>query len=319
MPFAVVTPLWESEPLSRALGAAVYLKMEALQPVGSFKIRGLGRACAARVAAGARRLVCSSGGNAGLAVAYAGRRLGVPVTVVVPRTTSAWARDRIRGEQAEVIEHGAAWAEAHAYALSNMSEESSYVHPFDDPEIWAGHAPMIVEAAEQGPRPGAVVVAVGGGGLLCGVLSGMHAVGWHDVPVLAVETAGAASLAAAVEADALVTLPRITTLATTLGAATVAAEALAWTRRHAVTPWVVTDTDAVRACERFVDDHRVLVEPACGAGLAAVYDGAAPLRALQGSSSASAAAAGSVLVIVCGGAGVSLALLRAWAEATRAV
>jgi L-serine/L-threonine ammonia-lyase len=320
VPFAVVTPLWESEPLSRALGAAVYLKMEALQPVGSFKIRGLGRACATRVAAGARRLVCSSGGNAGLAVAYAGRRLGVPVTVVVPRTTSAWARDRIRGEQAEVVEHGAAWAEAHAYALSNMSEESSYVHPFDDPEIWAGHAPMIVEAAEQGPKPAAVVVAVGGGGLLCGVLTGMHAVGWHDVPVLAVETDGAASFAAAARANALVTLPRITTLATTLGAATVAAEALAWTRRHAVTPWVVTDAAAVRACERFVDDHRVLVEPACGAALAAVYDVAAPLQALQRSSSGvSAPAAGSVLVIVCGGAGVSLALLRAWAEATRAV
>lgn len=313
MPFAVTTPLWDSGPLRAALGVPVYLKMEALQPTGSFKIRGLGRACATLVQAGARRLVCSSGGNAGLAVAYAGRRLGVPVTVVVPRSTGAWARARILDEGAEVVEHGAAWAEAHAYALSNMPEGSSYVHPFDDPEIWAGHAAMIVEAAEQGPRPGAVVVAVGGGGLMCGVLVGMHAVGWNEVPVLAVETRGAGSLAAAVAADALVTLPRIDTLATTLGAATVAAEALAWTRRHPVTPWLVDDAAAVRACERFVDDHRVLVEPACGAGLSAIYDRAPMLIGTAGSS-----AVESVLVIVCGGAGVSLALMRAWADATRA-
>ena len=302
--FAVTTPMWDSEPLSRALGLPVHLKMEALQPCGSFKIRGLGRVCAARVAGGARRLLCSSGGNAGLAVAYAGRRLAVPVTVVVPRSTSAWARERIAAEGAEVIERGAAWAEAHAYALSTMSEGTAYVHPFDDPEIWAGHATMIDEAAAQlQARPGAVVVAVGGGGLLCGVLLGMQRVGWGEVPVLAVETTGAASLAAAIAADALVTLPKITTLATTLGAATVAAEALAWTRRRPVCSWQVSDHAAVRACERFADDHRVLVEPACGAGLAAIYDAAAPLRAT-----------GPVLAIVCGGAGVSLALLREWAS-----
>lgn len=310
MPFAVTTPLWESGPMSRALGVPVHLKMEALQPTGSFKIRGLGRACQARVDAGARRLLCSSGGNAGLAVAYAGRQLGVPVTVVVPRSTSAWARSRIAEQGAEVVEHGAAWAEAHAHALENMSEETAYVHPFDDPEIWEGHAPMIVEAAQQGPQPAAVVVAVGGGGLLCGVLTGMHTVGWGEVPVLAVETAGAASLAASIAADALVTLPRIDTIATTLGAATVAAEALAWTRRRAVTPWVVSDRAAVDACLRFADEHRVLVEPACGAGLSAIYDEAAPLRTWT-------AGGGPVLVIVCGGAGVSVALLRAWAEATR--
>ncbi len=310
--FAVTTPLWDSEPLGRALGVPVALKMEALQPCGSFKLRGLGHVCAARVAAGARRLLCSSGGNAGLAVAYAGRRLGVPVTVVVPRSTTAWARERIAAEGAAVVEHGAAWAEAHAYALENMSEGTAYVHPFDDPEIWEGHAPMIDEAAVQlasytGEPPGAVVVAVGGGGLLCGVLLGMQRVGWGAVPVLAVETTGAASLAAAMTADALVSLAKIDTLATTLGAATVAAEALAWTQRRPVQAWQVSDRAAVLACERFLDDHRVLVEPACGAGLAAVYDAAAPLQGVS-----------SVLVIVCGGAGVSLALLRAWADATRA-
>jgi len=307
VPFAIETPLWESEPLAGILGVPVLMKMEALQPCGSFKIRGLGRVCATRVAGGAKELWCSSGGNAGLAVAYAGRRLNVPVTVVVPETTSAWARAGISGQGATVVEHGAAWHGAHLYAQEHMSEGAAYIHPFDDPDVWAGHAPMIGEAARQGPKPGAVVVAVGGGGLLCGVLSGMHAVGWTDVPVLAVETAGAASLAAAMAAGEVVALERITSLATTLGARAVAEEALGWTRRHPVRSVVVSDRAAVQACLRFADDHRVLVEPACGAGLSVMYDRAPELRAI----------AGPVLVIVCGGAGVSMALLRAWDERTR--
>lgn len=307
VPFADRTPLWRSEPLSAALGAPVLLKMEALQPSGSFKLRGLGRLCAQRVREGARRLVCASGGNAGIAVAYAGRRLGVPVQVVVPATTSAWSRARIAAEGAEVVEAGVDFDGAHAHALSILSEGAVYVHPFDDPEIWSGHAGMIVEAAEQGERPGAVVVAVGGGGLLCGVLQGMHAVGWREVPVLAVETEGAASYAAALAAGRPVALPRISSLATTLGARVVAAEAVRWAARHPISPWSVSDRAAVTACLRFADDHRVLVEAACGAGLSAIYERAAPL-----------ADRGPVLVIVCGGAGVTLELLRAWSERTGA-
>src|SRR2546426_161154 len=82
-----------------------------------------------------------------------------------------------------------------------------------------------------GLRPDAVVTVVGGGGLLCGVLQGLHAAGWTDAPVLAVETEGAASYAAALRAGRLVTLDRIRSIATTLGARTVAAEALAWAGR----------------------------------------------------------------------------------------
>lgn len=303
MALAVTTPLWRSLPLSAILGAPVLLKMEALQPSGSFKLRGLGRLCEVQVAAGARRLVCASGGNAGLAVAYAGRHLGVPVTIVVPRTTGARTRALIAAEGAEVIEHGDDFDAAHRFALAGPAVGATYVHPFDDPGLWEGHAEIVREAAAQGERPGAVVVSVGGGGLLCGVLTGMHAVGWTDVPVLAVETPGAASYAAALAVGAPVDLPAITSLATTLGARRVAAEAVAWAGRHEVISWVTGDREAVRACLRFADDHRVLVEPACGAGLSAIYDRA---PALLGR--------GPVLVIVCGGAGVSLEMLRGWSE-----
>jgi L-serine/L-threonine ammonia-lyase len=298
----VVTPLWESRPLSALMGVPVYLKMETFQPVGSFKARGIGALCRARVEAGATRLVCASGGNAGYAAAYAGRLLGVRTTIVVPSTTPAWMQDLIRREEAEVRVQGENWDASHAHATTLAQEAgAAYIHPFDDPRIWSGHAPLVHEIAEAGVRPGALIVAVGGGGLLCGVLEGMHQVGWVDVPVVAVETEGTASLAAAVRAGRLVTLDKIDSIATTLGARTVAAEALAWTRRHPVTPWVVSDRAALTACLRFADDHRVLVEPACGAALAAIYDRAAPLVRV-----------GPIVAIVCGGAGVSLPLLAEW-------
>src|SRR5689334_2312764 len=140
MALHVVTPLVESAPLARTLGAAVWLKLESLQPTGSFKIRGVGRACEEAARAGARRFVSSSGGNAGLAVAYAGRLLGLPVSVVVPRTTSARMIDRMRSEGASVTVHGDAWDDAHAIALSMAADGAFYVHPFDMPAVWHGNA-----------------------------------------------------------------------------------------------------------------------------------------------------------------------------------
>jgi L-serine/L-threonine ammonia-lyase len=132
-------------------------------------------------------------------------------------------------------------------------------------------------------------------------LEGLHRVGWTGIPVITAETEGAASFAASVEADRLITLEKIASVATTLGARTVASEALAWTHRHIIMPWTVSDRDAVDACIRFADDHRILVEPACGAALSAIYNRASLLADLK-----------RVMVIVCGGAGVSVSLLREW-------
>jgi L-serine/L-threonine ammonia-lyase len=278
------------------------MKMDCFQPVASFKIRGIGRLCRVLAERGAARIVSSSGGNAGYATAYACRALGVPATVVVPTTTSEFMRAKIRAVGAEVLEHGASWDDAHAHASMLAAEaDVAYVHPFDHPAIWDGHASVVEEMADQGPKPGVMIVSVGGGGLLCGILEGMHRVGWHDVPVLAVETEGAESFKAAADAGRLVTLDAIRSVAKTLGARTVTAKLLDWKERHEIVHWIATDRQAVDGCLRFLDDHRVLVEPACGAALAAVYERCGFLRGR-----------GPVAVEVCGGAGVSLELLRQW-------
>ena len=118
MQIHIETPLLHSRILSRKRKGNVWLKMEALQPTGSFKARGIGYASKHYVVNGASSLVSSSGGNAGLAVAYAGRRLNVPVTVVVPETTKQRAIDLIEFEKATVIVKGANWNQAHRHALS---------------------------------------------------------------------------------------------------------------------------------------------------------------------------------------------------------
>lgn len=268
--------------------------MEALQPCGSFKARGIGFACQRHREEGRRRFVASSGGNAGLAVAYAGRRLGVPVTVVVPESTSARAQRLIRDEAAEVIVRGQSWQEAHEHALSLAAPDAVYIHPFDDPLLWEGHASLVDEVLAAGLVPDAVVLSVGGGGLLCGVAQGLEKAGLSQVRIVTGETRGAESFYASVQAGRLVELERITSIATTLGARKVARQALEVSRRFEVAPHVVTDREAVEACLTFADDHRVVVEPACGAALALVYGNVPALEAAE-----------SILLVVCGGAGVS--------------
>lgn len=302
-PLHTETPLFESRPLSIQSGRSVWLKLDALQPPGSFKIRGIGFACQEYVRRGARRLISSSGGNAGIAVAYAGRHLSVPVLIVVPETTSERAKALIRQEGAEVVVHGDSWQEANDLAMSTVGESDVLVHPFDDPLVWQGHSTLIDEVARSGVRPDAAVVSVGGGGLLCGLVEGMRQNGWSDVPVIAVETEGADSLAQSVRAGRRVELAAITSLATTLGAKKICEQAFDCTRDHPLRTVVVSDRAAVSACQRFLGDHRVVVEPACGASLAVVYEGASELEDFE-----------SVLVVVCGGATTTLEQLREWAD-----
>ncbi len=296
---SIRTPLLESLPLGQLNGTRVWLKMEALQPSGSFKMRGIGHACEHHKANGARRFISSSGGNAGLAVAYAGRQLGVPVIVVVPETTAERVRHLLKLEGAEVIVHGKMWSEANELALSLLTEEDAFLHPFDDPLLWYGHAAMIDEVVAEGVRPDAVILSVGGGGLLAGVDEGLRRHGLEDVPVYAVETEGMASYFASLDAGRLTEVPVLTGVATTLGASQVCQRAFELAQERPVVPVRVTDREAVDASLSFLDDHRTLVEPACGASLAVLYGKKIPISGYN-----------NVLVIVCGGSTATVDALK---------
>jgi len=286
---------------SRAARALIF-KLDALQPCGSFKMRGIGTAAERAVARGARELVCPSGGNAGFAAAHAGARLNVPTLIVVPESTLPGVRARIASVGANVIVFGAAWDEANEHALAlARARGAAYLHAFDDPDIWDGHATLIDECCADGWKFDAVACCVGGGGLLAGIVAGLRRNGLSDVPVIAVETEGAASYAAALRAGRPVTLPKLTSIATTLGAKRVCQRAVDLAQEHEIIALTVTDAQAVAACVKFADAYRVLVEPACGATLAALDVHASVFGRFE-----------RVLVEICGGIGVSLAGLAGW-------
>nr|XP_048278510.1 serine dehydratase-like isoform X2 [Myodes glareolus] len=227
-PFHRVTPLLESWALSQVAGMPVFLKYENVQPAGSFKIRGIGHFCQQMAMKGCRHLVCSSGGNAGIAAAYSARKLGIPVTIVLPENTSTQVVRRLEGEGAEVQLAGKVWDEANIKAQELATRDGWVnVSPFDHP-------------------------------LIC--------------------------------------------VAKSLGAKRVAARTLECAKECEILSEVVEDREAVKAVQRFLDDERILVEPACGAALAAVYSGI--LGRLQAEGRLGPALA-SIVVIVCGGNNIS--------------
>ncbi|NXY51109.1 SDSL protein, partial [Ceuthmochares aereus] len=310
-PFHIISPVLESLPLSKAAGTKVYMKLENVQPTGSFKIRGIGHLCQehrARQALPDPPL--SAGGNAGLAAAYAAKKLGLPVTVVVPSTTGPATVRKLEELGAEVEVSGQVWDEANMRALELVRTEGWVsIHPFDHPLVWEGHSSLVQELKDSlETKPDAILLAVGGGGLLAGVVAGLHQVGWQDVPIIAAETRGAHSFHVALAAGRLVSLPDITSVAKCLGAKTVAARALECAQECQVISQVVEDTEAVRAVEQFLDDERMLVQPACGAVLAVLYTGRLQRLQCEGQLRTPL---GSVVVVVCGGSSIQLAQLRA--------
>ena len=297
----ITTPLLQHRTLSAATGKEVWLKMESAQPSGSFKLRGIGLMCSRAAANGATHFICPSGGNAGFAAAVAGVALSIRTTILVPETTHESVRAAIRAIGASVIVTGKVWDETNQAALALCNEAGSvYIPPFDHADIWDGNASLIDEVAAQHAFD-VVICSVGGGGLLSGVVQGLQRNGLSTVPVIAVETEGAASLHAAIKAGELVTLPAITSIASTLGARRVAQHAFDLTQQHTIHSVTVSDADAVAACLAFADDMRTLVEPACGAALAVAYKNLPVLAQFK-----------RPLIVVCGGIGVDIAKLAMW-------
>src|SRR5690242_796835 len=127
-PLHLDTPLFQTAPDYSASGKPLWLKLDALQPSGSFKLRGVGRLCQHEVQTGAREIFCASGGNAGIAAAYAGRALGVPVTIVVPETTAPDVRRTIAATGAKVLVHGSVFDEANAHAIALAESQIGRAH-----------------------------------------------------------------------------------------------------------------------------------------------------------------------------------------------
>ncbi|AZD15584.1 pyridoxal-phosphate dependent enzyme [Pseudomonas chlororaphis] len=295
------TPLILHSGLSTAT-RRIWLKLENLQPSGSFKMRGLGLLCTQAAQQGKRRVVCPSGGNAGLATAMAAASLGLQACIVVPQTTAQTTRERIARTGAEVLVHGQVWDQANERALQlSSAADSEYVPPFDHPVLWQGHSSMVDEILEDCPQVDTIVASVGGGGLLAGILTGLLRHQRQDCRIIACETTGSASFAAGLAAGHPVKLARIDTVASSLGAAQVAAWPLQQIQAFAHQSLVLSDAEAILGVVRYADDLRQLVEPACGVSLAVAYLDHPAI-----------AAARDVVIVVCGGVSISARQVADW-------
>jgi threonine dehydratase len=273
------TPAIPFAPLRESLPNEVILKLECLQVTGSFKPRGaLNKILSLEPERIARGIITASGGNHGLGVAYSAWLLGVPATVYVPEKANQARRDRLARWGATVIVHGRDWDDAYAAAVVESERtDRCLIHPFNDPLVIAGQGTVGTELLADSGRPlDAVVVPIGGGGLIAGVATAVKEQSPRTA-VIGVEPTGAASMTASVQAQRLVELPQIRSIADTLSARCVGDLTLEATRRYVDRIALVEDEALCRAMPVLWNEFNLLVEPSGAAALAVLLEGKAEL------------------------------------------
>ncbi|HEU4877539.1 MAG TPA: threonine ammonia-lyase [Sphingomicrobium sp.] len=172
------TPTLHSRTLSQLVGADIWLKFENLQFTAAYKERGaLNKLLALTEDERRRGVVAASAGNHAQAVAYHGKRLGIPVTIVMPVSTPTIKVTQTEGHGASVILHGERFDDAHAHAKQLEGEKGYvFVHPFDDPAVISGAGTVALEMLEAVPDLDVIVVPIGGGGLISGIATAAKAI-----------------------------------------------------------------------------------------------------------------------------------------------
>lgn len=280
------TPLWKLP--GKALGVAcaeVWLKLEHLQTGGSFKARGmLNRLLSNPIPPSG--VIVASGGNAGIATAAAAKELGVPCEVFVPEVSSPAKRARLAALGARLVVTGAAYADALQACLARQQETGALLtHAYDQPEVLTGAGTLALEIEQQGGLPDAVLVSVGGGGLIGGVAS------WFEQRsrVVALEPELAPTLFKAREAGEPVDVTISGIAADSLGAKRIGGLAWEATQAHVRDALLLSD-ESIRAAQLWLwNELKLAVEPAAALPLAALHSGRYVPRADE-----------KVCLIVCG-------------------
>jgi threonine dehydratase len=257
------------------VGETAWVKCEFLQHTGSFKARGAFNRQLAAAERGeldpAIGVVTASGGNAGMAHAFAARSIGVPATVFVPESTPAVKIDRLDAYGADVRLVGAEYADAYAAAVRFADERSAvFCHAYDQPEIAAGAGVLAEEVLADLPDADTLVVAVGGGGLLAGVLAAVAG----RARVVAVEPALAPTLSAALAAGAPVDVEVAGVAKDSLGARRVGSIAFELaTAAPDLVSLLVSDADIGAARAALWSDLRIAAEHGAAAAHAGLTSG----------------------------------------------
>jgi threonine dehydratase len=264
-------------------------KLELLQHTGSFKPRGAFNRLLSAKDSGeltGQGIVAASGGNHGLAAAYAARELGVPARIFVPETAPAAKLGKLRTLDADVVQVGSEYAEAYQAALAAQDESGALlVHAYDQPEIVAGQGTVGLELLEQAGMLDTVLVAVGGGGLIAGIAT---AIG-DNARVIGVEPVLAPTMHRALQAGQPTDGPVAGVAADSLGARRLGDLAYTAVQRHRVQSVLVEDDSIVAARKHLWHDHHLATEHGGATAYAALLSGAYK-----------PAAGERVVVVVCG-------------------
>ncbi len=263
------TPLQYSRAFTAKAGCHVHLKLEAVQPIRAFKVRGalnkLLRMSPRERAAG---VITASAGNHGQGVAYAAQTFGVPATVYVPENANLLKVEAIRRLGARVIPAGRSYAEAFLEAIRAQADSgATFVHAFDDPDVIAGQGTIAVELLEQLPEFDSVLVPVGGGGLIAGIALYLKA-RRPSVRVIGVEPTGANGLIRSLAAGRPHSLERVDTIADGLAASGPGRLNFEIARTAVDSMIQVEEDEMLRAIRLYFEWEHLLAEPAGAAALA---------------------------------------------------
>jgi threonine dehydratase len=269
---ALRTPL---APLQAETAAVIYLKLENLQPIGSFKIRGaanvMGRTPRERLERG---VLTASAGNMAQGVAFCARRAGVPATIVAPDTAPQTKIQAVQRMGGRVIQVPFAewWRTFETRSFPGV--DATFIHAFDDLDVMAGNGTIALELLEDLPELDAVVIPWGGGGLSCGIAAVLKALA-PRVRIYAAEVETAAPLAAAWAAGEPRTVDYTPSFVDGIGSRTVFASMFAHARGLLEGSLVVSLDDAARAMKLVAERNRVIIEGASACAVAAAISGRA--------------------------------------------
>lgn len=261
-------------PLPRLCGGPfprVQLKLENLQVAGSFKARGVfNHLLQLNEEQRARGVITASGGNHGVALAYAAHCLHIPAMVYLPTRASDDRVARIAAWGAKIFKHGRDWDDANLKAVEHAAQENLYyVHPFDAEATLAGQGTLGLELLEALPELDCALIAIGGGGLICGAAAAIKQ-RKPEVRIIGVEPLGAPSMSVSVNAGRVTPLQETRTIADTLAPRSVSERTLALTQRYIDEIVLVEEANMIEAMRWLWRECNQLVEPAGAAVIAAL-------------------------------------------------
>ena len=293
-----VTPCTRAEILSELIGCEVFLKLENLQMTGSFKERGsLNKILQLTEKQRQAGVITASAGNHAQGVAHAASLYDIPATIVMPETTPL---SKIRGTQkfgAEIILHGSGYDEACEKSLELQSSKGyTYIPAFDDPQVIAGQGTIGLELLEQVPDLDAVVVPIGGGGLVSGIATAIKEQR-PEVQIIGVEAARMPAMQQSITAGSVQSLQGAYTLADGIAVATVGQHTLPIVNRYVTDIVTVSEEEIASAIMILLEREKTLVEGAGATGFAALYS-----KRIKD-------IAGKKIVVVISGGNIDLALL----------